>query len=357
MKQEKVLAKIEGAFKKQVSKDDRVKNAYLLVHSDRHDIHLGLAEGITGDFSADICQPNYMASVGKIFTAVLVGMLVEHGKLDFQDSIADHLDGELIHGLHLYKGEDHSREIQVKHLLKQTSGLPDCFWPLLDKMMNEPGFKMETREAIEWGKTNLEPTFPPGQDFNYTDTNYYLLGLIIENITDLPFHQALSQYIFKPLKMKHSYMLGFSQPAEDPGCPLAHFSKEGIRLEDYETYAKIDYAGGGVVAPLEDLLKFMRALVQHELVSQATLEIMKSDKSKFGLGIDYGYGIWQIKTVPVLMPAKLNSWGVVGATGAFMFYHPFTDSFVIGNFNETAYQSKGVRFMLLKVLKQLAKLN
>lgn len=357
MKKEKVLAKIERAFKKQVSKDDRVKNAYLLVHSDRHDIHLGLAEGLTGDFPADIRQPNYMASVGKIFTAVLVGMLVEKGELDFQDSIAAHLDAELIRGLHLYKGEDHSREIQVKHLLKQTSGLPDCFWPLLEKMLDDPDFKMETRQAIEWGKANLEPTFLPGQDFNYTDTNYYLLGLIVENITELPFHQALSRYIFEPLQMKHSSMLDFSQPAEDPGFPLAHFFKEGRRLKNYEAFARIDYAGGGVVAPLEDLLKFMRALVQHELVSQATLARMKTDKSKFGLGIDYGYGIWQIKTVPILMPAVLNSWGAAGATGAFMFYHPLTDSFVLGNFNETAYQSKGVRFMLLKVLKQLAKLN
>ncbi|MCM3763767.1 hypothetical protein [Neobacillus niacini] len=53
-----------------------------------------------------------------------------------------------------------------------------------------------------------------------------------------------------------------------------------------------------------------------------------------------------IKTVPVLMPAKFNSWGNAGSTGAFLFYHPATDAYLIGTLNQFGYGQKGIRFML-----------
>ncbi len=357
MSKEKVLSKIESSFRKTVEKDSKVKNAYLLVHSDKHDIHLNIAEGSTDEVQANPDQPNYMASVGKLFTATIIGKLQEKGKLDFNDYISDYLDKELLDGLHVYKGKDYTDQIKIKDLLNQRSGLPDAFWPLLEKLLEDPEFNISTREAINWGKENLEPSFKPGEKFEYTDTNYYLLGFIIEGITGKPFAEALKNYFFEPLEMQNSYMLNYSEPAEEPEYPVANFYKDGIKVNDYENYSKIDYAGGGVVAPMEDLLKFMKALVNHQLIAEKTLNLMKEDTSKFGLGIDYGYGIWKVKTIPVLMPKKLNSWGVVGATGAFMFYHPLTDSYVIGNFNDASYESKGVRFMLLKVLKELAKLK
>lgn len=357
MSKEKVLAKIESSFRKTAEKDSKIKNAYLLVHSDKHDLHLNLAEGSTDGVDANSAQPNYMASVGKIFTATIIGKLFEEGRFDFSDPITDYLDQELLDRLHFYKGKDYTAQIRIKDLLNHRSGLPDAFWPLLEKLLNEPDFNISTREAINWGKENLEPSFEPGKKFEYTDTNYYLLGFIIEELTGETFAKALDTYFFKPLEMKHSYMFGYSEPAEKPDYPTANFYKDGIRVNDYQNYGKIDYAGGGVVAPMEDLLKFMQALVNHQLVSAETLKLMKEDTSKFGLGIDYGYGIWKVKTIPLFMPKKLNSWGVVGATGAFMFYHPLTESYVIGNFNEASYESKGVRFMLLKVLKELAKLK
>ena len=357
MSSKKVLTKIESSFRKTVQKDPKVKNAYLLIHSDKHDIHLKLAEGSTDGIQANPAQPNYMASVGKLFTATIIGKLYEKGKLKFTDSISEHLNAELIAGLHIYKGKDYTDQIKIKDLLSQRSGLPDAFWPLLDKLLAEPDFNISPEEAIIWSKENMEPSFEPGKKFEYTDTNYYLLGLIIEEITGEPFAEALNNYFFEPLEMKNSHMLGYSKPAKEPEYPMANFYKDGIKFNDFKNYSRIDYAGGGVVAPMEDLLKFMKALVNNQLINAETLEIMKEDTSKFGMGIDYGYGIWKIKTIPVFMPKKLNSWGVVGVTGAFMFYHPLTDSYIIGNFNDASYESKGVRFMLLKVLKELAKLK
>ncbi|EEG77899.1 serine hydrolase domain-containing protein [Dethiobacter alkaliphilus] len=352
MKNEKAK-KIESLFRKQVQKDKKVNNAYLLVHSEKEGIDLNIAEGRTGDTPANPRQPIYMASVGKLFTATIVGILFEEGKIDFDDSITKYLDKELSHNLHVYKGTDYTKEIKVRHLLNQTSGLADYFWALLEKVLEDPNFTISPREAVIWGKNNLKPHFPPGKGYKYTDTNYHLLGLIVENITGEPFHAALSKYIFKPLGMKHSYMLHYSEPMEKSPYPIADFTFNGIRMNDHIGYAGLDYAGGGVVAPTEDLLKFMKALTSYQVVLKDTLEIMKNDSAKFQMGIEYGYGIWQITTVPLMMPKKLNSWGVYGVTGAFMFYHPEKDAYLIGCFNDVSYQSKGLRYMMFNVINKL----
>ena len=360
MKKEEVETSIENAFRKKVQKDSKINNAYLLVHSDNLDVHVNIAGGKTGNIPADPQQPNYMASVGKLFTSTLISMLYEEGKLSFEDRISEYLDDDILDGLHVYKGDDYTDKIKVKHLLNHTSGLPDSFWHLLDKLLENPELEMSPRKAIEWGKKNRKPHFPPGKKFYYTDTNYYLLGFIVEEITGMPFHETLKERIFESLDMKHSYMLHSSEPIEDPGFPIADFYLKGEKMTDLKVftdtgnYVGIDYAGGGVVAPMEDLLKFMTSLVNHEIIEKETLDIMMSDKAKFGLGIDYGYGIWMLKTIPLLMPGKFNSWGVVGVTGAFMFYHPRTESYLIGNLNDTHFERKGVRFML-KVLNKLIK--
>ncbi len=354
MDKERVAASIEALFRNQVSKDKTVKNAYLLVHSDQKDIHINLAEGATGSFPADPCQPNYMASVGKLFTSTIISMLCEQDRVSFDDRIADHLDQELLKGLHIHRGIDHTNEIRVKHLLNQTSGLPDNFEPLLDELLADPDFSIIPREAIEWVKKHSDPHFPPGTGFQYTDTNYHLLGLIIEERTGLPFHEALKQYIYEPLEMKHSSMLHYSEPMEPCSLPIADAYFRGTRLNGVEAYGSLDYAGGGVVAPTEDLLKFMKALVSHQLISESTWQTMMAERNKFTLGIRYGYGIWHLTPVPLLMPKRYASWGAAGATGAFMFYHPEMDAYFIGSFNDFSYKRKFLQFMG-KTMNQLWK--
>ncbi len=354
MDKQRAAASIEAIFRNQVSKDKSVKNAYLLVHSDQADIHVNLAEGTTGSVPADPRQPNYMASVGKLFTSTIVSILHEQGMLSFDDRITEHLDQELLKGLHVHKGIDHTDEISIKHLLNQTSGLPDNFEPLLDELLADPDFSITPREAIEWVKKNAEPHFPPGTGFQYTDTNYHLLGLIIEKRTGFPFHEALKEYIYEPLEMKHSSMLHYSEPLEPCSLPIADFYIRGTRLNEVEAYGSLDYAGGGVVAPTEDLLKFMKALVSHRLVSEGTWQTMMADRNRFTLGIKYGHGIWHLTPVPLLMPKRYASWGVAGVTGAFMFYHPELDAYFIGSFNDSSYKRRFLQFMG-KTMNQLWK--
>ncbi|MFS0880199.1 serine hydrolase domain-containing protein [Metabacillus niabensis] len=348
---EKVINLIEKSFSKQVQKDKNLESAFLLVHSERNSIHLHIAEG-----AMNPKQPAYMASVGKIFTSVLISMLYENGKISFEDRMTNYLNPEIVKHLHVYEGKDYTNDIKIKHLLNQTSGLYDNFRPLLNKVLDDPYFTISPQEAIIWAKTHQKPHFPPGNGFKYTDTNYHLLGLIIENLTGIPFHEALKQFIYQPLGMMNSSMLHYSDPLDKNTQHLSDFYINKNKLTNHKGYAGLDYAGGGVVSTGEDLLKFMKALVSYQLVKKETLEMMMNDKAKYGVGIDYGYGIMQFKTVPLLMPKIFNVWGHAGATGSYMFYHPKMDTYLIGTFNDFSYERKGVKFMLMKVINKLNKI-
>ncbi len=354
-----VSEKIESKFRQLVQKDKKVKNAYLLVYSEKMGIDLNIAEGKTKDIPANPNQANHLASAGKLFTATLVSMLHDKGMLSFDDKIVKYLDEDLMHGLHIYKGKDYTGDISIKHLLKQTSGLNDVFFPLLDKMMKDPSFEMTVKEALEWGKANLKPVGKPGQKHFYNDTNYYLLGLIIESITHKPFHEALHEKILEPLKMYNAYINGFSGSKNKPQYPPAEIYLHNTNFIDNKRIAQIDYAGGGMVAPLSEYLAFMKALVNGKLVKEATLNQMIYDDVNMGFPVidfKYGYAVWKLRAIPLIFPKKYFCWGCVGVTGAFMFFHPQTETYAIGAFNDDSYKSKALRFMLLKIIKPLLKI-
>jgi D-alanyl-D-alanine carboxypeptidase len=301
-------------------------------------------------------QPNHLASVGKLFTATLVAMLVEHGELNFTDKIGAYVDAEVMKDLHVYRGRDYSDEITVRNLLMQTSGLYDVFYPLWKKMVEEPTFTITTREAINWGKRRMKPVAEPGKKHHYTDTNYYLLGFIVERITGKPFHKAVHEHIFDPLGMIHAWMHGFSSPKEQPEHPASGLYMKDIDFSSVQGAPAIDYAGGSVIAPLSEYLLFMKALTNHQLVRKETLEQMITDYVHMGfptVGFDYGYSIWKPRSVPLLLSAEMYCWGCVGVTGAFMFHHPGTGSHIIGTFNNFAYRGRALSFILRSVIKEL----
>jgi D-alanyl-D-alanine carboxypeptidase len=225
-------------------------------------------------------------------------------------------------------------------------------------MMKCPDMEITTREAIAWGKKHLNPVAKPGKKHFYTDTNYYLLGLIVESVCKKPFHQVMHEMILHPLGMENTFLFGFTNAEKESQYPAAGIYLYGRNFIHDKRFAQLDYAGGSITAPMEDLLKFMKALVNHKLVKKSTLDKMIYDDIKMGfpaIGFDYGYSIWKPKAIPVLMPKKYFCWGCVGVTGAFMFYHPNTESYVIGTFNDKSYTSKALRFMLTKVIRELIK--
>lgn len=350
----KTHQRIVNLFEKLVYRDKKIRNAHLLIHSNTYQLHLNLARGdikSSIDDSVMVGQPVYMASVGKLFTAVLIGMLCDQGKITFRTRIADLLTPDLINHLHVFKKKDYTSQIQLHHLLNHTAGLPDYFEDkpakgpaMMKRILNEPDLFFQPEEVITWTKENLKSKFSPGQRFHYSDTGYLLLGLAIEAVTGMPFHNLLGNWIFEPLGMQHSFIIGHSLPLQANSLPLAGVYAGDNDITGYRSLG-IDHAGGGITAPLEDLLIFIQALAQGRLLSEQTFRIM-NNCIQFSPGIDYGYGIMKIRPVPILVPSRYTCWGNAGSTGSFMFFHPGLDTYLIGSLNQFMYQQKGIRFML-----------
>ncbi len=351
MNRNEAQSRIAELFGRTVGRDPLIRNAYFLVHSEQLGIRLKLAEGSDNVAPVHEDQPYFVASVSKLFASALCGALVENGKLDFDDPVSDYLDSELLRGLHTYKGRDYGDDIRIKHLLNHTSGLNDFFedkpkgeTPMLDLVFGNERRDWAPRAVVEWTKTRLKNRFPPGGGFHYSDTGYHLLGLAMEQAAGKTYHELLRQYLFEPLDMKQSWFSRYSDPIEPAEHPLARLYHRDRDVTELEGLSFM-YAGGGVVSTTEDQLKLARALAERRIVSQATLEKMKSDHARFFPGIDYGYGVMMIKPMFPLMPGRYSSWGNMGTTGSWLFYHPETDAYLIGSLNQFRYNRKGLRLM------------
>lgn len=351
----------QSALQSVVQRDPNVYNAYLLVHSAKLGIHAELAAGQSGAMPADPRQPFYIASITKLFTATLIGMLASQGKLRFHDPIADYVDTSILTGLHVIGGHDYAPDIQIHHLLNHTSGLSDYFEekpqsgpPIISQMLAEPERIWTPTELFAWSKQHLKPHSAPGQRLHYSENGYNLLGLAIERLTGLPLPEAFKQFIFEPLGMQHSWFVHGGTPLDPSHPPLAQLYYGSRNVAGMPSLS-ISFAGGGIASTAPDLLLFMQALATGRLLDPSMLATMRQHAVKFVPGIRYGYGVMDIVGIPLLMPARIRCWGNAGSTGTFLFYHPRTDSILAGALNQFRYHAKGIRFML-KLVHQLDKL-
>lgn len=360
MRMESVRSELEQKLKGIVASDQRLHNVYLLIHSDKLNIHWPMAAGSTGGVLANPMQPFHAASVGKTFTSVILAMLVERGLVQYDDSIATYLSADMLKDLHVFKGKDYTSDIKIKHLVSHTSGLPDYFEDkpkhgrgLFEELLENPSRLWTAQETIHWSKTHLNARFPPGTRVHYSDTGYNLLGLIIEAVTSEPFHKVLHDYLFTPLHMNHSYLSQYSEPAIRSKYPVANLyvKKQIVKVDDYRSFSAF-YSGGQTVNTCDELLLFMKALVNCQIIRKDTLDTMQQ-WNKMWLGMDYGFGLMRMKFLPFTQ--KYQGWGHLGASGSSMLYFPNMDMYLMGSFNQTSYQTKGMNFIFYNVLRKLAK--
>lgn len=366
MRNEKQTYEVIGSnLENMVAKKKDLKNALLLIHSDKHNLHWKYAAGKTGlenkQISAD--NPFHIASIGKTFTSLIIAKLYERGMLDYNDPISNYLDTEMLSGLFVYQGIDHSKEVLIKHLLNHTSGIADYYEdkPIKGKSIKELVIEDSQRfwkpeDMIEYTRNNQRVFSTPGKRFHYSDTGYILLGKIIEKITRKPFHENLHAEIFIPLGMENSYLLFYSEPKEKSPCQIADTFIGKHEVSTY-TSLSIDWAGGGIISTTEDLLLFHQALVKNILVKKETFDLSCKDLGKFGFGMDYGYGILflNIGKMTTIYPKTFNMWGNFGSIAAYMFYNPTYDLYLIGSFNHSNYVVKQV-FYLIDLIRKVSKL-
>ena len=295
--------------------------------------------------------PIYIASITKLYTAAVIMKLYEKGIISLDDSMSKYLPEELYQGIHIYKGTDYSNKITIRQLLSHTSGIADYYAEkskegksLFEIFLEKPERSWIVDETIERARRDLEPHFPPGTDAFYSDTNYQLLGKIIEIVTGKPLHTVYENFIFSPLHLKHTWLTGYSDTKLTfSNNPADIFYNDKIinNIRSNGSY----WADGGIISTAEECIIFLKALNEGHIVSAATLRLMHNWHPIQNTGpFQYGYG-----TMYFELPAEQkvpSLWGHSGSTGSFLFYSEKLNLYIAGTINQVDANSKPFRLMI-----------
>lgn len=298
----------------------------------------------------------FIASTTKLFVTTIILQLIEQNKLSLEDKISNFLNPEILSGLHLFNQNKYSEKITIENLLAHTSGIPDYFQDknkagksLEDKLKSGQDCKWTAEEAIERSKS-IQAHFIPGTKgkAHYSDTNYQLLGLIIESITGKSFAQNIQDSIGTPLDLQNTYL--YVDPRDSK--PVSMYYKEKILSIPQ---AMISFGpDGGIVSTAQELLLFTEAFFTGKLFSINRIkDLQKWNKIFFpfqsGIGIQLFKLPWYFdpfNKIPYLI-------GHSGLSGTIAFYAPKKNFFISGTVNQIA--SPDLSFRLMIKLSQVMK--
>ena len=238
------------------------------------------------------------ASAGKVFVAVGILKLIEEGRLNFEDTMGELLDFELNHIDPL---------VTVEQLLNHTSGIPDYFDESImeeysDLWRDHPNYKIRTSRDLLPLFINKPMMYERGEKFQYNNSGYVMLGLIIESITKVPFDSYLADVIFKPGNMEHT---GYYELDRLPaGCANAYLYDQ-VKEEYYTNIYSVDVKGtgaGGAYTTIGDIELFWNSLLGYKLLSEEMTNKMLRLQSTNFENEHYGYGIWLKKMEGYYVP-------------------------------------------------------
>jgi len=356
------IALIPGLFiftacqKEELSREEKWEN---LIHKTVDDKNVfGSVIRIEGkDFSWQYAAGNFeeesqyfIASTSKLYTTAIIFQLADEGKLSLDDPIAKYLDASVMKGLHIHKGTDYSDQITITHLLSQTSGLPDYFegkdsdGNILRKELTAGNDREWSFEELIALSKDMKPEFAPGTAGKalYSDTNYQLLGKIIETLTQLSMAEAYEERIFKPLGLQKTYL--YSDAGDEAPIDI-YFKKEPLKIPLAMSSFKAD---GGIVSTAEESMIFIKAFMQGGLFSKEHLD--QNNWNKIFYPLEYGVGMMRYK-----MPDFYRvPWfiGHSGLSGAFAWYSPEKDAFITGTVNQINKPGTSFR-LILKMMNEL----
>lgn len=296
-------------------------------------------------------QPYHIASIGKVFTAVVIQILAERGALSLQDFIAQYFSSAELDRLFLYQGTDYAGQVTIEHLLGHTSGIADYFEGIsesveagkttrksfIDEVLTHPNHRWTPQELLEYTRTYQKAVGIPGQVFQYSDTGYILLGLIIEKVSGKSFAENLVDDIFLPLEMNDSHLVFYSEPVNESAKKFEKLWLKNVEASSFESIS-CDWAGGGIASTTADLLKFNQALRSGQLIKPGRLEAMDRCIYRFQPGIYYGLGMMEIrfKEFFFLLGHLPKARGHIGILATHMFYDPLKETHVVMNFGDSA---------------------
>lgn len=209
-----------------------------------------------------------IGSVTKTFTATLISQLIDEEKLKIEDKLAQ-----------FFPDVKNADKITIDHLLHHQTGIANITnsWSYVT-WRSSP----QSREAMLKRIDGLSSKFDPGEKSQYSNTNYLLLGYIIEEITGKSYADVLQERIAKPLGLKNTYY-GKKPVASDNEARAYRHLIAWIPVS--ETDMSVPHGAGAIVSTTEDVARFIEALLEGKLVSEESLEQMKDVSSGKGQGL------------------------------------------------------------------------
>ena len=212
-----------------------------------------------------------LASVSKQFTAMAIMLLVQDGKVGYDQPIRAILP-ELPAG---------TQAITIRHLLNHTSGVPDYEDLIPDSQM----VQVSDRDVLALLARQDTLYFPPGSAYRYSNSGYVLLGLIVERVSGVSFPEFLRARIFGPLGMTGSvaHVAGVDTVPHraygySPGSA-------GFTATD-QSVTSATLGDGGIYTSVDDLVRWDQALYGNQLVDAATLQLAITPPYSFGWFVD-----------------------------------------------------------------------
>ena len=225
-----------------------------------------------------------LGSITKQFTSMLIMQLVEQGKLKLDVPISTYL-------------QDYPKAngdvITIHHLLTHTSGTPNyTSFPGFFRNSSRDPYKPEEFMSV-FADSTLE--FKPGERFAYSNSGYFILGVIIEKITGKSYEQVLKDNITKPLKMNDT---GYDHHATILTNRASGYEKNGSNYRNaHYLDMSIPYAAGSLYSTVEDLYLWDQALYSNQLLSKENMDLVFTKHIPAGQDY-YGYG-WGIGMKPI----------------------------------------------------------
>lgn len=239
----------------------------------------GVSNKLTGEKNTPQ-TPTQIASITKTFTGSSILWLEQRGFLNIKDKVQK------------YIWEFPYADITIEQLLSHKSGLPEYlsfsknYWSSGQPMYNNQLLEMMVSK-------NFHLKFTPGSKFSYCNSNFAVLGILIERISGMKFKDFVQRYVFTPLNMDHSFVY---DPADTPKFSFAKSYRANFR--DFpNTFQDGVYGDKGIFTTPRDLFKWDQALYSDDFINEEEKTEAFTPRLQAGIKKNYGLG-WRIKCYP-----------------------------------------------------------
>ncbi len=300
----------------------------------------------------------YIASVTKLYITAVVLILKNKHQLNLDEKIINYFPDGYLDGLHIYQGVDYTHDITIKHLISNTSGIPDYFFGKdthgqsgADELLDGKDSIWSFEKTLSFVK-NMKPKFKPGQKgkAEYSDTNYQLLGQILTAITGKEVGELFQTLLFKPLELKKTYI--YCDPQDQKPASM-YYQKHILKVPLYMSSIASE---GGIVSTAKECMIFLKAFFGGFFFDPKELEalqrwhfMLRPATMYFGVGLEKLWTPWYItggKSVS-------NILGFWGQTGSFAFYHQDSGLYFTGTANQINGRGHNAAYKaILKLIRQ-----